>query len=58
MKSGWNKLCPPSSCDLIKSTEKMLTTPLGDHPDFYGDGKSADKILSTIIKLYENSIRM
>jgi UDP-GlcNAc3NAcA epimerase len=58
VKSGWNKLCPPSSCDLIKSTEKMLTTPLGDHPDFYGDGKSADKILSTIIKLYENSIRM
>lgn len=56
--SGWNILCPPVSCDLISSIKKMLNTKFYNHPDFYGDGKSADKILSLIVKTYENSIRM
>ena len=58
VESGWNILCPPSSCDLIKSVDKMLNIEFDEHPNFYGDGKSADKILSTIINIYENTIRM
>ena len=58
VESGWNILCPPSSCDLVKSVDKMLNIEFDEHPNFYGDGKSADKILSTIINIYENTIRM
>jgi UDP-N-acetylglucosamine 2-epimerase len=46
--SGWNKLCPPSTCSLAECTSQMLNIDRSLHPDFYGDGNTAHRILSII----------
>ena len=52
--SGWNKLVNPNDeCEILRIFEKQrLFSIKSDHPNFYGDGFSASKIINFIQNLY------
>lgn len=48
--AGWNTVCPPASAEIVAAAvAEGRARPPTDSPDLYGDGKSADAILATLM---------
>jgi len=48
VNAGWNLLCGTETGAIMQSVQKMERCPVA-HPDLYGDGKTADRIVEVIL---------
>lgn len=48
VQSGWNRLCAPQQQDILAAVSDALAPRPADHPDFYGDGSAAVRIVEAL----------
>lgn len=48
VESGWNMLCAPEAAAVIRAARHMMTHTPDAHPDFYGDGRAAARMLAAL----------
>jgi len=49
VETGWNKVCPPLTAEEVASTISQMLGQTGREAQFYGDGKAAEKIATTLL---------
>jgi UDP-N-acetylglucosamine 2-epimerase len=50
VETGWNNVVGASRSAILKAVRSYLESPPKEHPDLYGDGDAASRIVSTICK--------
>jgi UDP-N-acetylglucosamine 2-epimerase len=47
--SGWNRLTPPDTAAIIRAVNEGLSHRPEQHPDFYGDGQAARRMVAALM---------
>jgi UDP-GlcNAc3NAcA epimerase len=48
VRSGWNRLCGAERPAILVAINAAFTTHPADHPDYYGDGHAAERIVTAL----------
>jgi len=53
--SGWNRLCDAERDSILQAVETACGTHPPEHPDFYGNGRAAERIVTALEAAYQLS---
>jgi UDP-GlcNAc3NAcA epimerase len=56
--SGWNRLCAPQQSDILAAVNDALVQRPAAHPDFYGDGSAAARIVEALESSTQSESRL
>lgn len=58
VQSGWNRLCAPQQHDILAAVNAALGARPTDHPDFYGDGSAAVRIVEALESVTQSESKL